>query len=247
MNARFLFTPLAVGAALLTAACGKKDAHAGHDHAAGAAHDPGDAVVEKARAPEVAFKAGVGVTVPPEIRAVLGLATAAAEERVVARTLRVSAQVFKAGPPALANVTLPAAAAAGLAAPPLAGARLVSRTPQGGAPDSAVDLVFALEDPTRAAAKPGDFLDLTLALVDAPPATAVPRSALLRCAAGTFVYVVNGAAFLRTAVVVGAESATHVVIADGLYAGDEVVTHPVEQLWLIELSLAEGGGHHHSH
>ena len=36
-----------------------------------------------------------------------------------------------------------------------------------------------------------------------------------------------------------------VEITDGLYAGDEVVASPVNQLWLAELRLTKGGGHSH--
>jgi len=62
---------------------------------------------------------------------------------------------------------------------------------------------------------------------------------------GTFVYVVNGNFYLRTAVKTGARSTDFVEITDGLYAGDVVVTTPVNQLWLSELRLTKGGGHSH--
>ncbi len=228
MNPRHLILALVVS--LFTGACGKKS-------------DPLPEPFGNATASEVAFKAGTGLTLPPEIRTAIGLKTAPSDDRVVVGTLRVNAPVLKAGPPTLVNVTLTAAETAGLAAQPLAGARLMSHQPHGPAPDSPVDLVFALDD--RPDAKPGDFLALSLTLTAAPPGATIPRSALLRSASGTFVYVVNGGAYLRTAVVPGAESATHIAIADGLYAGDEVVTHPVEQLWLMELHLTLGGGHCH--
>ena len=233
--------PIVLCVSLFATACGKKSDHAGDDHS-GPGHDHGAVAGEKIAAPEVTFKPGAGLTVPPDIRVVLGIATAPSEERVVPRTLRVSAQIFKPGPPALANITLPAAEATALAARPLPGARLVSRTPQGSSPEGAVDLVLALDD--HPAAKPGDFIGLTLALADSPAGVAVPRAALLRTVGGTFVYVVNGGAYLRTAVVPGAESADFVAIIDGLYAGDEVVTRPVQQLWLMELHLTQGGGGH---
>jgi len=241
MNPRF-FTLVLLGS-LVATGCGKKGDPADHDHA-GSAHDQGAPVAEPSTVPAVTFKPGTGLTIPPDIRTVIALTTAPAEERVVPRTLRVSAQIFKAGPPALATLALSPAEAASLTAQPLASARLVSRSPHGTAPDSPVDLVLSLVD--RPDAKPGDFLSLTLALADSPSGVAIPRSALLRSVGGTFVYVVNGGAYLRTAVVPGAESATHLAIADGLYAGDEVVTHPVEQLWLMELHLTQGrGGHSH--
>lgn len=226
--------------AFFATGCGKKsgDDHAGHNHDHGD-HSHG----EKKSAPETTFKAGTGLTIPLVTRVAIGFTTAPAEERTLPRTLRVTAQVFKAGPPALASVTVPAAQAAALAGKALAGARLVRLAPHSSAPDAPVDLILALDD--QPGAKLGDFVNLTLTAKDGPPVVVVPRSALLRSASGTFVYVVNGSAYLRTAVKTGAESATHLEISDGLYAGDEVVTHPVEQLWLIELRATKGGGHSH--
>lgn len=71
--------------------------------------------------------------------------------------------------------------------------------------------------------------------------TAVPRSALLKTADGTFVYVVNGGFYVRTAVKVGALSAEHAEITDGLYTGDQIVVTPVMSLWLAELQVLRGG------
>lgn len=239
MNPRCL--PIVLGVSLFATACGKKSEHAGANHSA-PGHEHGAVAGEKVAAPEVTLKPGAGLTISPDIRAVLGLVTAPSEERVMPPKLGVSALVFKAGPPALANITLATAEANALAARPLPGSHLVSRTPHGPSPESPVDLVFALDD--HPAAKPGDFIGITLALADSPAGVAVPRSALLRTVGGTFVYVVNGGAYLRTTVVAGAESAGFIAISDGLYAGVEVVTHPVQQLWLMELHLAQGGGGH---
>lgn len=83
-----------------------------------------------------------------------------------------------------------------------------------------------------------------LATFDAPagdPATAIPRSALLETAEGSFVYALNGEFYLRTPVKVGAVSASHAAITDGLYAGDEIVVSPVMSLWLAELQVLRGG------
>jgi hypothetical protein len=71
--------------------------------------------------------------------------------------------------------------------------------------------------------------------------TAVPRSALLKTVEGWFVYAVNESFFLRTPVKVGAMNGQHAEITDGLYAGDQVVTSPVETLWMAELQLLRGG------
>jgi hypothetical protein len=74
---------------------------------------------------------------------------------------------------------------------------------------------------------------------DAVPA--VPRSALLRTAEGWFVYAVNENFYLRTAVKVGAMNNELVEITDGLYAGDQIVTSPVNDLWMAELQILRGG------
>lgn len=105
-----------------------------------------------------------------------------------------------------------------------------------------VDLVFELDASPRH--QIGDFVTLALAV---EPATvlSVPRSAVLDGATGSFVYVVNSGAYLRTPVKVGARSADFIEISDGLYAGDIVVVTPVDQLWLAELRLTKGGGHSH--
>lgn len=71
--------------------------------------------------------------------------------------------------------------------------------------------------------------------------TVVPRSALLKTATGTFVYVPNERFFFRTAVKTGAENEEFVEITDGLYAGDSVVKKPVMMLWLAELQAVNGG------
>ncbi|MGB8169035.1 MAG: hypothetical protein WCF18_16180 [Chthoniobacteraceae bacterium] len=71
--------------------------------------------------------------------------------------------------------------------------------------------------------------------------TAIPRSALLTTAEGTFVYAVNGAFYVRTPVKVGAISDAHAEITDGLYTGDQIVVTPVMSLWLAELQVLRGG------
>lgn len=72
-------------------------------------------------------------------------------------------------------------------------------------------------------------------------ASAIPVSALLRTIKGDFVYVVNGDAFLRTAVITGAADASHLEIKGGLYDGDAVVTHGVRALSLAEIQALNGG------
>ena len=188
----------------------------------------------------VSFKAGRGLQLNPGVIQALGLTTAEAAEQSLAGELRLTAQVFATAPQVLASARRPASEAGLLEKHTLSGATLVRLDRAAAAATGSVDAVFALA--TVPAPAPGDFVELTLV---APPATvlAIPRSALLESAAGTFVYVVNGAHYLRTPVKTGARSADFVEITDGLYAGDVVVTAPVAQLWLAELRLTKGGGH----
>ncbi len=97
----------------------------------------------------------------------------------------------------------------------------------------------------RAHLKPAEFLAAIIQLPRDELVVVVPKSALLRAADGTFVYTVNGNAYCRTAVKTGAEAEDVVEVTNGLFAGDSVVTKPVEKLWLIELRATKGGGHSH--
>ena len=93
--------------------------------------------------------------------------------------------------------------------------------------------------------KPGEFLSAVITRPRDNTVMVIPRSALLRTAEGTFVYTVNGDAYMRTAVKIGTEADGKLEITDGLLAGDSVVTKPVETLWLVELRATKGGGHSH--
>ena len=93
--------------------------------------------------------------------------------------------------------------------------------------------------------KDGEFLKGIISMERSEPVMAVPRSAVLRTAEGTFVYAINGDAYLRVPVETGGESGNLVEIKDGVLAGDQVVTNAVETLWLIELRATKGGGHCH--
>lgn len=106
------------------------------------------------------------------------------------------------------------------------------------------EIIIGVSNAT-AAITPGEFVPARIDLPREKDVTVVPQSAVLRTSEGTFVYTVNDDAYLRTAVKTGSEVDGWVEIADGLYAGDQVVTQPVETLWLIELRATQGGGHSH--
>ncbi len=91
----------------------------------------------------------------------------------------------------------------------------------------------------------GEFVPARIPLVSEEAVLTIPQSALLRTSEGAFVYVVNGEAYLRTAVKVRAEADGWVEVVEGLSPGVRVVTRPVETLWLIELRATKGGGHSH--
>ena len=87
----------------------------------------------------------------------------------------------------------------------------------------------------------GTFLTASFLTREAKPVFVVPETAMLACANGSFVYVVNGKHLTRTAVKAGAASDGFVEIEDGLYAGDSVAAKGVDNLWFIELSALKGG------
>ena len=93
--------------------------------------------------------------------------------------------------------------------------------------------------------KDGEFVSATIAVPRTEPVIVIPSSALLRTVEGTYVYAVNGDAYYRTAVTIGSSADDKLEVIDGLYAGDQVVAHPVETLWIIELRATKGGGHSH--
>lgn len=236
MNTRaWLITTLAVSGLLLVG-CGKKaSSEAAHDHSEHAEGEEGEAS-------GVTFKEGRGLQFSPEVIKALSLVTSEAEERSLSAELNLTAQVFAIKPRVLVSARVPAEQAESLEKSRFTGAKLIQIDRSVAAATRLVDLVFELN--ASDTYNVGDFA--TLALAGEPSSVlSVMKSAVLDGAAGTFVYVVNGDAFLRTPVKVGARSSDFVEITDGLYAGDVVVVTPVEQIWLAELRLTKGGGHSH--
>ena len=90
----------------------------------------------------------------------------------------------------------------------------------------------------------GEFLDGRIPAADRM-AVSVPVTSVLQTAQGAFVFVENGKHLLRTAVQTGAVSGDRIEITDGLYEGDRIAIHSVENLYLIELRATKGGGHSH--
>jgi len=236
MKPRPWFIISLLGSVLLFVGCGKKpSAEGGHDHSEHAGEEGGGEG-------GVTFKEGRGLQLSPEAIKALDLRTAEAEERSLAAQLNVIAQVFAVTPSVLASARLPEEQAGALEKSTFTGAKLMRIDRSTMTATRLVDVVFELDASTRH--QIGDFVPLALAV---EPATvlSVPRSAVIDGATGSFVYIVNSGAYLRTPVKVGARSADFIEISDGLYAGDIVVVTPVDQLWLAELRLTKGGGHSH--
>jgi hypothetical protein len=200
---------------------------------------------------DASFKEGGGLILPPGVVRALAISTVETAERPLVRRLSVTAQVYAAGTNARA-VALVSSGQADEVKPGLratinatgeAVAELVAISRIAEKASGQVELVFVLLNaPTLAL---GDTVTLTVNLAVDSPALVVPRSAVLDTATGTFVYVVNGTAYLRTPVKIGASDDSYFEITDGLYEGDIVVVTPVNQLWLSELRLTKGGGHSH--
>ncbi|MBS0631261.1 MAG: hypothetical protein JSS11_05065 [Verrucomicrobia bacterium] len=227
MNPRHWLFVSTAGLTLLLAGCGEK---------------PAGPEAEAEESSGVTYKEGRGLQLAPEVVQALRLQTATAEERPLAAESALTAQVFATQPQLLATARLTADQAAPLRTASFTGARLLRIDASPAAATRLVDAVFALDEaPGR---RIGDFVTLT-ARRDSVPTLTVPRAAILDGATGPFVYVVNGDAYLRTPVKLGAQTADFTEITDGLYAGDLVVVAPVDQLWLAELRLTKGGGHSH--
>lgn len=241
--------------------CGHREGD-GHDHANDGdhhGHDHGDESSAGA-----SFKAGKGVMLAEETKKTLGLAVADVEQRTLAPQVQLTLQVYGEKHRHAQNVEdhtgcdvhgagfLPTNVAA--AVRPGYGVEVLKNTNElSGGVVLAVQKALALGEAevvigvsnASSSLKPGEFVPVRIQLPGRLPVTAIPESALLRTAEGTFAYVVNGDAYLRTAVQAGVEGGGWIEIVDGLLEGDRVVVRPVQSLWLIELRATKGGGHSH--
>ncbi len=261
MRARPGKWPLAVAALalFLFAGCGHREGDGHHHHGKDDGHEHG------AEAPSGAsFKAGQGVLVTDESKKLLGIEVAEVSERMLPNQIRITVQIFgeKHHPrlniedhtdcdvhgSAFLATNMTAQVTAGQPVQllhdtnrPLGGIVLaVQKSPALGESE----VVIGISNATTTL-RPGEFVPARINLPRGQAVMVVPQSALLRTVEGSFVYAVNGHAYFRTAVKVGTEADGWVEITDGLLAGDQVVTQPVQTLWLIELRATKGGGHSH--
>ena len=263
----FLALLLAGALTLGVAACGPKQpensADDGHGHGEGAEH--GDHHDHGEEAAGARYAEGKGITLLDETKKAIGLELVEAEDREIAPIVPLEAQVYRAAnePSRPGGEQSGSAYATALVNPALAEklkggepatlmtddksyeARIWRIDPVTKDAVNNVEVILQIPDPQNAL-RIGEFLSGSVTQSGAQQtALTVPRSAVLETATGKFAFVENGDYLLRTPVSTGAESADHVEITDGLYAGDTVVSNPVETLYLIELRATKGGGHSH--
>lgn len=200
------------------------------------------------------FKAKEGLAVPESIARHIGLKLEDVAERKVNGELAFSAQVYAETGPTERRVTLASAwvdertaktiptgmeiMATTAGTNSLAG-RVTRVMPAANTNSSAeVLLEFRAESGEL---RVGDFVHVTANTPGKEDVAVMPRAALLRTAEGTFVYVVNGSRFTRTAVKLGSEQDGVIEVRDGLLAGDKIVVSGVPMLWLAELQGLRGG------
>ena len=253
------FSALLVASSLFVG-CGRKEGDGKEE-----AHGKDDGHGHGEESPSGAsFKAGKGVIVAEETKKLLGVEVADVAERKLPNQIRFTVQVFgekhhhllnqedHSGCDVHGSAFLPADAATVVKAGQPVNVLKNTNSPLGGvvlAVQKALTLgesevVIGISNATTAL-KAGEFVPARISLPRDEAVAVIPQAAVLRTSEGTFVYAVNGDAYLRTAVKVGAEVDGWVEITDGLLAGDQVVTKPVETLWLIELRATKGGGHSH--
>lgn len=186
------------------------------------------------------FKEGKGVSLTPFMMTSIGLQTAEVLEEGIAPTFSIAVQAMESGTEASGWLT------EAQAAPIQPGMEVELGSAKGSVLriEKAPYLTlgdFEVTVQTNAPVEAGTTLTATFRLPAGDAVTAIPKSALLTTAEGTFVYTKNDAFYLRTPVVVGAASEQLIEIIDGLYTGDEIVTTPVMSLWLAELQILRGG------
>ena len=255
----------ALVAAVYLVGCGHEHTEGdGHSHGKAEAHGKDDGHGHEEESPSGAsFKAGKGVLLTDETRKILGVEVADVTEQKLPTQIRFNLQVFgEKHHHAIPDDDHTGCDVHGSGFVPLdkASALRVGQPVQiQRTNESLTGVVLAVEKAlslgeseiivglTNATAqlKAGDFVAAIVTLPREDVVTVIPRTALLRTSEGTFVYVVNGDAFFRTPVEVGAEADDLLEITDGLFAGDAVVTKPVETFYLIELRATKGGGHCH--
>ncbi len=262
----FIWALLAI--TILGVGCGREEGDSQHKEESGRGHDEeqsGGKEEEHEESPSGAsFKPGKGIILTDETRKILNVETADVTEEKLPQVIRFNVQVFtqthrfanadefhsgcdihgsgSLSPDKVAMLEPKQPVKVVTASKETLDGFVVAvqKTPAHGESEIIVGITSA-----GAKIKDGEFVTAAVILPREEAVTVIPQSALLKTAEGTFVYVLNGTAYYRTAVKTGSESDDKIEIIDGLFAGDQVVTSSVETLWLIELRATKGGGHSH--
>lgn len=271
---RWILVVLLFPSMLAVSGCGPKHAHEdgdGHDHGSKS---------EEVKRPEkshedhddkssgATYVEGKGISLSEETRKSLGLEMAGVEEREIAPTLSLTAQIYRAAneAPRLRGGERFGNAYATALIPMAQKEKLTSGislsfapknnngSPREGilwklnatqtAPLGKVEALLELPDPEHTL-HVGDFIEARISLGEKRKTLAIPRSALLETSTGYYAFVQNGDSLLRTEIKIGLQTDHSVEVTAGLYEGDEIVVKPVEALHLIELRATKGGGHSH--
>ncbi|MBL9169983.1 MAG: efflux RND transporter periplasmic adaptor subunit [Verrucomicrobiales bacterium] len=258
------FLPILFLLGMVLAGCGDRKEHShGHDHGPGEEH--GHHHGHEGTSPSGAsFKAGQGVTLTQETKQLLGVEVVEVTPQTIHHQIRFTLQVFSEqhrhvsnpddhsgcdvhGSGLLPSDALPLAKP-GQAVEVIKQTNSILNGVVLSVHNALVlgepEIIVGVSNATQTL-KHGEFVPARILIPQSQAQAAIPQSAVLHAAEGSFVYVVNGDAYLRTAVKVGAEDNDMVEITDGLLEGDQVVSRPVQTLWLIELRATKGGGHSH--
>lgn len=231
-------TFLLVPAVLTLAGCGHQET---------ASHEPPD----KAEEAGVSYNPKSGLLVSPETSRFIGLETVEVSERPIQAQREITARIFRAAttnePHALASGLVSAADAAVLepgltsvAAPASPTAKVLRFDRSGESQTGMVEALLQVSDAARALAE-GSFVTVRFLIGSTNAVIVVPNTALFHTTAGDFVYLANGAHFIRAAVKPGRTDGKFTEVSDGLLAGDKVVAQSVMTLWMTELHNVNGG------
>ena len=194
-------------------------------------------VTEKTPENGAQFKKGEGLSLTDEMKKSIGLTVAEVGEEEIASSMTLD---FTVTQPNEARGTVSASSSIKPGMEISIGSikgtvQSVEKLPFGIPGD--LEVTVATTDPLTL----GSQLKGTVEIPASGAVAAVPVSALLKTAEGSFVYTVNGNFYVRSPVKTGASDDQFVEITDGLYSGDQIVITPVMSLWMAELQVLRGG------
>lgn len=233
-----LLTFLLLTGVIALAGCGRKQAAEVNHH-------------EQLAEAGISYSAKNGLLVSPETSRFIGLETVEVSERPITVAKEITARVFRAPtttePWALASAIVSPTDAASLR--PGQASIQTSTAPEaeilrldhsGETETQTVEAILRLPKATSPL-RESDGITVTFATGSPNAVLVVPNAALLHTTAGDFVYLENGAHFVRAAVKGGRTDGEFTEITDGLVAGDKVVVRATMTLWMTELHHVNGG------